>query len=350
MNHSLDELLEIVYRYYPRGVGSTDPLDIQRRDETEEHARLVAVRRHAAVDERWRAIRSRIEERFPHTLMNHSLHLPTGAMDACYSFTINLPNATDGRLLWFHISFLAPYYLIHSYRQIEIVKQSEHFNTICHGLRFYIQRSAIGPGLISNFEDVRSTSITIERRDVSFDLSPDERPYAEWIAREIETTFGCERMPLEVGTMLVPDVATNMRTLGTARLYDCLFTDNHEWVNRSPSEERAAIEIDASRLTDQFTAVLTVLAAFYHIWYALLPPEMQGYFVASTDGVLRKDEMLLALARVRLIVESPITLRAMAAARELEALIAAWDGKGAPPDAMVAWASGFLANWVTEEN
>jgi hypothetical protein len=53
---------------------------------------------------------------------------------------------------------------------------------------------------------------------------------------------------------------------------------------------------------------------------------------------------------MRLIVETPITLRAMAAARELEALIAAWDGEGAPPDAMVAWASGFLANWVTEEN
>jgi hypothetical protein len=35
----------------------------------------------------------------------------------------------------------------------------------------------------------------------------------------------------------------------------------------------------------------------------------------------------------------------MAAAQELEALIAAWNGTNPPPDAMVAWASSFLANW-----
>ncbi len=65
-----------------------------------------------------------------------------------------------------------------------------------------------------------------------------------------------------------------------------------------------------------FTNVLIVLAAFYHILLALAGPELQdAYFAASTDGVLRKDEMLQALARVRVIVESPITLRAMAAAR-----------------------------------
>ena len=120
MNHTLDELLDIVYRYYPRGVGSHDQLDDPRIKETEEHARLVAARRRAAADERWHAMRRRISERFPDApLMNHSLHLPTGALDACYSFTIYLPNATDGRTLWFHVSFLAPYYIIYSSRRIE---------------------------------------------------------------------------------------------------------------------------------------------------------------------------------------------------------------------------------------
>jgi hypothetical protein len=36
----------------------------------------------------------------------------------------------------------------------------------------------------------------------------------------------------------------------------------------------------------------------------------------------------------------------MAAERELEALIGAWEGAGAPSNAMVAWASSFLADWV----
>jgi hypothetical protein len=35
----------------------------------------------------------------------------------------------------------------------------------------------------------------------------------------------------------------------------------------------------------------------------------------------------------------------MAAKRELEALVASWDGEGEPPAAMVAWASRFLASW-----
>ena len=48
---------------------------------------------------------------------------------------------------------------------------------------------------------------------------------------------------------------------------------------------------------------------------------------------------------MRLTVESPRTLRAMAAAQEFEALIAAWNGTGPPSDAMVAWASSFLAGW-----
>ncbi|UQA55789.1 hypothetical protein [Polyangium aurulentum] len=60
--------------------------------------------------------------------------------------------------------------------------------------------------------------------------------------------------------------------------------------------------------------------------------------------------MLEVLAKLRLHVESPVTLRATAAARELEALVTSWDGDGAPPDAMVAWASRFFADWDVGEN
>jgi hypothetical protein len=59
--------------------------------------------------------------------------------------------------------------------------------------------------------------------------------------------------------------------------------------------------------------------------------------------------MLKVLAKLRLHVESPVTLRAMSAARELEALVTAWEGDGAPSDAMVAWASSFLASWDVGE-
>jgi hypothetical protein len=64
------------------------------------------------------------------------------------------------------------------------------------------------------------------RRDVSFDFSADEQSYAACIAQEIEATWGYERMPPEVGRVIVPDVATDHRILGEATLNDCLFSDS----------------------------------------------------------------------------------------------------------------------------
>jgi hypothetical protein len=60
----------------------------------------------------------------------------------------------------------------------------------------------------------------------SFAFSSDEQPHADWLAREIEATFGCEPMPPEVGNIIVPDVATNLRLMGQATLYDCLLGDD----------------------------------------------------------------------------------------------------------------------------
>jgi hypothetical protein len=366
MKHTLDELLDIVYRYYPRGVGIVDgDLDVQAIRDSEEHARLVTARRQAAADERWYAMLRRIADRVPGMLQNHSLHLPTGALDACYSFTISPPRVANRQELWFQVSFLAPYYIIFSSRLIEsdIVAPVRGFKFIFQGMQFHVPRSAAGPELmLINLDDESTKSVTIKERDitVTFDLSSDERPYAEWIAREIETTFGCERMPQEIGTVLVPDVSTDRRTLGEARLYDCLFSDDHQWVKPPASEVRAtSVEIDTSRLTDRFIAVLTVLAALYHIMVPLMPETLGPFYwgAVKTDGVLHKEEVLKILAKIRLLLDPPVTPRGIAAKRELEAalreleaLVPAWDGDGAPSDAMVAWASSFLANWVVDES
>ena len=365
MKHTIDDLLHIVYRYYPRGVGIVDgDLDMQAINDSEEHARLVAARIQAAKDERWPAMRRRIEERFPDApLMNDSLHLPTGRHDACYSFNISLPGATNDRTLWFQVSFLAPYYIIHKACTTDIEKEprTDFFLVTFQEMSFHVLRSLLDRELISSLGDERLKPVTITRRHVTFDLLPDERPYAEWIAREIETTFGCERMPPEVGTVLVPDLATP-KLPGEVRLYDCLFT-NDDWVKPSPSDVPApAVRIDASSLTEPFIAVLTVLAALNRVALTLTiearRAEREGGFaihwVVKTDGMLHKGEVLCVLAMIRSLMDSPLTPRGIAARREFEtatpefeALAAAWDGDGAPPCAMVAWASRLLANWPT---
>ncbi|MGK3998164.1 hypothetical protein [Sorangium sp. So ce1024] len=363
MKHNLGDLLELVCRYYPRRVGIADDVDEQLRHKTEEHARLVAARIQASKDERWHAMRRRIGERFPGMLTDQSLHLHGGGCAACYSFTINLSKFA-GRTLWFEVSFLAPYYIIHSPRTIEMAKElRDDFSTSFRGMLFIVPRSPLEPRLISNPDHGRPRTIAITRQYVTFDLSPDEQPYAHWIAHEIEATFGCERMPPDVGTVLVPDVATTLRIPGEVRLYDCLFSDHHTWVKPSPSEVPAPrARVDVSSLTDRFVAVLTVLRAHHQIGWTLrwpamvrrLPePERQSaavFLSASTDGFLHKDKMLEELARMRPHDESPETFRAMAAKRELEALVAAWDGEGEPPAAMVAWASRFLDSWLVNSD
>ncbi|WP_437752306.1 hypothetical protein [Sorangium sp. So ce1389] len=365
MKHSVRDLLDVVYRYHPRGIDGIEQADTQRYKETEEYGRLVAARRRAAADERWPALLRRIEERFPDCpVMNDSLHLPTGSLDACYSFSFSLPSAANGRTLWFKISFLVPYYTVYGYRLVQFVRQPERFRVVFGGIKFFISRSPRDPELVSNSDEERLMSVTFNESYIDFELSADELPYAEWIARDIEATFGCERMPPEVGVVLVPDVTVNLRTVGEARLYDCFFTVGHEWVPASPCEVRTpGVDVDASNLTGRFVAVIKVLAALYNILWSLTPEVQEaqwrgGFFGGvTTDGILRKEEILRVLAKIRVLMDPPKTSRGIAstreleaAIRELEALVAAWDGEGEPPASMVAWASSFLASWLVDSD
>ncbi len=358
VKHTQGELLDIIYRYYPRGVGIVDgDIDIQLIYDSEEHARLVAAQQKAVTDERWHAMQRRIDEHFPDaTLVNYSRHLP-GGQDACYSFLILPPEITGQEQLWFHVSFLAPYYIIFSSRLTDIVKEprKDSFRVIWFGLHFQVQRSPFDPELIANVDDETRKLVTIKRRYITFDLLPDERPYAEWIAREIEAIFGCEPMPPEVGTVLVPDLATPQLP-GEVRLYDCLFSAN-EWGRPSPADVPSSDAcVNPTNLTEPFLATLTVLAALYRT-ILFLSGHRKGYCVASIDGILRKEHGLQTLTAIRRLIESPETPCSIAAKgklegamRELEELLAAWDGNGAPSDAMVAWASSFLASWDGGEN
>ncbi|MDC0678271.1 hypothetical protein [Sorangium atrum] len=356
MNHSIDELIDIVYRYYPRGVGILDDgdIDVQQYAETEEHDRLVRARIQASKVDRWHDLLRRIQDGFPGRFMNHSLHLPAGGCDACYSFSIDMPEST-GRTLWFHVSFLVPYYIVHSERTIDIVKRTrDSFSVKFLGLHFIVPRSPFDPRFVARPDDGQKFAI-IGREYAAFDLLPDEQRCAEWISGDIEATFGCERMPPEIGTVLVPEVMTSVRLPGEVRLYDCLFTDYHRWVEPSPSDEPApGVQVEASNLTQPFIAVLTVLTALYGILWPLMPELQSGscYCVVETDGVLRKDELTDKLAKIRVLLEPPKTSWGIAAkrefeaaTRELEALVASWDGEGEPPAAMVAWAWSFLASW-----
>ena len=139
--------------------------------------------------------------------------------------------------------------------------------------------------------------------------------------------------------LVIPDLITSTRLPGTVRLYDCFFSDQHQWTAPSPSEVSApSIELIADRLSEQCTKVLTVLAAFYHIAWDLAPkPPHNGYWAVITDGSLHSAEILGRLAQLRIHVESAKSLRAMDAGRELGALLAG---------SASACASEAISNWL----
>jgi hypothetical protein len=175
---SRSELLDVVYRFYPRGVHNFARIHVPPNepfyDDTEEHRRLIeAANRGRAEYPTWKAMIRRLGDRYG--LQNESLNLFSGGSDPAYSARIWL---TDETALSFHVSLLGPYYGIHL------------------------------PGI------------------------PEEEPVAREIAAEIEATYpGYQTIPPELGNEVVPDVAMDGALMGEATIYMCIFSRVWTWVD-----------------------------------------------------------------------------------------------------------------------
>lgn len=253
MRHSIEELRQIIYHYYPRierrdvpGYGQVpdlvNPPPSRRRDlpadawppaghdETEEHRRLAARRVETGENRHlWTPFIRRIRERFPGQMVNDtSMNLlnPDGDGDSGYAGSLALPprtTAEEDHKLGFVVSFLAPYYVIWgSAWSVEPGGQ---------------QPAAPEPdGARPLHEEGRSVLYLPDREpsgglgyvplyDVHFDLTPDEQSFAEGLIEILAGAFpDYERMPPEVGLTSVKDVYAPCRAFGQANLYDCLFT------------------------------------------------------------------------------------------------------------------------------
>ena len=171
------ELLDVVYRFYPRGVPPYARIHVPpgepSYEDTEEHFRLMEAASHGRAEyPTWKAMTRRLGDRYG--LQNESVYLLSGGVDPAYSARIWL---TDETALSFHVSLLGPYYGIHL------------------------------PGI------------------------PEEAPVAPEIAREIEATYpGYQQIPLELGNELVPDVSMPTGLMGKATIYVCLFSKVWTWV------------------------------------------------------------------------------------------------------------------------
>jgi hypothetical protein len=204
MKHSVQELFEVAYQYFPRGMVRGDP----GHEQTPEVLRQKAARVPASARyEDWRIMLRRLrvrfpEEQFPGFMVNNLslfLQVPTASdFDRCYTGELWLPVRSAKEKhhdLEFLVSFVVPYYTIRSE---------------CHLFNGRLTRKG-------------NPDVDVE---TSFDLSPDELPFATAIEEEIRTTFpGHEPILPEVGLTVVPDVQAGNKWFGESTIFTCLFSD-----------------------------------------------------------------------------------------------------------------------------
>lgn len=169
------ELLEVVYRFYPRDLWVDSP----GYDETpERHRRVTAARRGASEYPTWQAMLGRLRLRY--WIHDLSLHILGGSVDCAYAVQLG-------------------------------VRAAEAEEAACPDRPGFRLSSGCCVSLLGPYYVVLPAG------------SPDEAPRD--LAREIEATYrGYQPIPPEIGTVVVPDVALDDRALGRATVYDCLLS------------------------------------------------------------------------------------------------------------------------------
>ncbi len=161
------ELLEVVHRFYPRGILCTED---RYEDAEERHRQREVARRAVAGYPTWRAMTRRLGGRYP--CRNYSIGVLAPRyvekdFDPGYLGDIEIP----GHHLGFGVSLLGPYY------------------------------------------GIKRTG------------APGEESAALHLAREIEATYpGYEPIPPELGNEEVPDVCLEAHRLGEGTIYECLLS------------------------------------------------------------------------------------------------------------------------------
>jgi hypothetical protein len=172
MTISRSELVDLIYRFYPRGVRNIEREHVPPGEpvyaDTEEHVRLIAAADRGRQEyPTWEAMIDRLDAHYD--LQNESLCLLGGGTDPAYSGRVWLILGKTS--INFHVSLLGPYY----------------------GIQL--------PGV------------------------PEEESVAREVAREIEATYpGYQTIPPEIGNEAVPDVTVGV-SFGTATIYSCLFSE-----------------------------------------------------------------------------------------------------------------------------
>jgi hypothetical protein len=174
MTHA--ELLQAVYRFYPRNLWPTSA----GYQDTREYRRRVEVTRRAGIESpKWKALLLRLGERY----QVHDCARPVvkGSVDSAYTAKLGI-----------------------------LGKEAEE-GTLDGDLGFQV-RFSCSVSFLGSYYVVRDRGLAAEAS------------FVEDIAREIVASYGYAPIPPDLGDIIVPDVALDTLNLGEATIYDCLLS------------------------------------------------------------------------------------------------------------------------------
>lgn len=189
-------LFEIAYQYYPRRLSAEQPA---YKKSKEYQRRRKACRLSPHILKPWRAMLLRLAQHFPHEQMIDDTRFflesddhPPPSLSGAILFA-QVPHL-HSHSIEFCVSLLSPYYKIQS-------------------------------RLVTDDIQPHDTQTKPQKSLVRLELSPSEQPYGTQIAHEIETAYaGYTPMPPELGTLIVPELASFGGRLGQVSIYDCLLS------------------------------------------------------------------------------------------------------------------------------
>ncbi|PTL83770.1 hypothetical protein [Vitiosangium sp. GDMCC 1.1324] len=190
-NLSTQRLSELVHQYYPANLMEFD----EGYSESEQYQRLIRARQEALKNSGpWERMMSKLTEALPDCSVEDWSVLFSD--DNCWRVRVYLPEVRqpkegerEARAVVVLVSILAPVYVRYSSFRRKIGAQWE------------------APSLF--YEDI-----------------PETKPYADKVEALVRSELDTRPLPYDTLFTLVPDVHCRHARLGTARLIDCLFTDD----------------------------------------------------------------------------------------------------------------------------
>lgn len=204
------EMGNLIYKYYPKNV-SANSLEYEK---TEENHRLLHAIQISKSDNRWSEFINNVQSQIKNQFLDQSTYaISTPCFKAELAYDIN------GRsyLIFFYCSFIGDLYgfkikNIFTDCQVEGKRVSDFSKEELQG---FIERLKIKSDNHERYNPVSVNQYPEELSEVMLALISAQKQI-----------FNYNLLPVDLVNTVMPDVSTNLKELGKATYFDCVFTDH----------------------------------------------------------------------------------------------------------------------------